>query len=419
MSLFQRGVRLVVAMACAALLAACERQSYVDPIDWPSAVFDVAAGRNLDAACVQRYDPSVDYFPEKVNFSWSDQLQVDYGKHYKYVTLTPSVNPAESLTYLLVQCGTPVPKHDPGTVVVHVPIRTLVTGDIALLSAVDALGLNDRFSGTLNPRAITIPALRARYEQGLIRELSGVGHASIEGIMAVSPDVYFTFYSAYPNANIHPRLVEMGVRAFAQADHLERHPLGRAEWLKVLGLLSNREDLANRQFDGIVERYQGWADRLGEPGQRPRVMAGSVSGRAIIELFGGQNQLARLIQDAGGEYVYSDNLSAGSWLLAPFEKVYAKAASAPVWINAQAGVGSLSALAGRNARHAWFASFRNQQVYARDRGYEGAWAYPYLDQSLTRPDDVLAETIFAIHADSRARPVGVTHQPRFLRRLPP
>ncbi|MCP2936711.1 hypothetical protein NK983_28900, partial [Salmonella enterica subsp. enterica serovar Typhimurium] len=36
---------------------------------------------------------------------------------------------------------------------------------------------------------------------------------------------------------------------------------------------------------------------------------------------------------------------------------------------------------------------------AWDRGYTGAWAYPYQDQSMTRPHVQLAEAIAALHPE--------------------
>ena len=63
----------------------------------------VATGNIVDG-CVENYDPETDYFPDKVSAEYADQFTISYHKHYKLVH-----NAVVNDTYLLVQCGTPVP----------------------------------------------------------------------------------------------------------------------------------------------------------------------------------------------------------------------------------------------------------------------------------------------------------------------
>lgn len=399
------------------LLCGCMQIAPPPRAAWPSVVVGVdGLSDNLDAACVAEHRPGADLFPHKTAFTHSVQLQVSYGPHYKRVRFTPSVGTGETLDYLLVQCGTPVPAHGPHEQVIQVPIQRLVTGNAAMLGALDELGLVDRLYGAENTRSATVPAVRERIAQGLVHDMWGYGHASIESVMAVQADVYLSFYSAYPQGNMHPRLWELGVRAIAQADHHETHPLGRAEWLKLLALLTNREALANARFDRIETQYLQLAVVAATAPDRPLVMAGFAAGRDTIETFGGRNQHARLIHDAGGRFALADDARSSSLVFERFEKVYARAADAPVWLGTLGGQASAATLVDANPLHGWFRAAREGRVFAWDQGYTGAWAYPFQDQGMTRPHVQLAEAIRALHPGLTLPPL-VTDTP-FLRRLP-
>lgn len=283
--------KLLVATALLAV-AAC-RTTAPPPVAGATAVavtFPLA--RNVDG-CVDRFDPSADYFPEKARFRHSTQLRVDYHGHYKILTFTPAVGTGEILQYALVQCGTPAPPRFPRARVVTVPMRRFTTSNHSILSTITRLELQDRLVGVANRLSITEPTIRTLALDRRIAEVGSGTHSNIELAMAVSPDVHFTFYSAYPQSNLHPRLWEMGVKALPLADHMEPTPLGRAEWLVYLGILTNRERSASRVFDSIESRYEALRARARGVTARPVVMTGRSDTRDSWDLRGGRQPLRR------------------------------------------------------------------------------------------------------------------------------
>lgn len=396
-------------------LSACMQVSAPPRSALPARVVGPAGpAQNLQAACVADYRPGVDYFPDKTAFHHSTQLQVQYGLHYKRVRFTPSVATGEVLEYLLVQCGTPTPAHAPNVPVIQVPIQRLVTGTAAILGALDELDMVDVLVGAENTRNATVPAVRQRIQAGLVHDMWGYGHGSIEQVIAVRPDVYLSFYSAYPASNMHPRLWELGVRAMAQADHHETHPLGRAEWMKLLAMLGNREARADAHHKRIEAEYERLAHLVAGVSTRPAVMSGFGAGRDMFETFGSANQRAQLIRDAGGEYVLDDSRPS-SLIYVPFEKIYAEGARADVWLGTLGGQPQISTWIRANPLHGRFRPAATREVYAWDRGYVGAWANPYQDQSMTKPHVQLAEAISVLHPE-RLRMANSQYE--FLRRLP-
>jgi iron complex transport system substrate-binding protein len=380
-------------------IAACGNINVSDNASYPARSVGAVLKQNLDQECVADFNPEVDYFPEKTDFKHSAQLAVTYGSSWKRVTFTPTVASGDRMAILLVQCGAPIPEHSTTTIVVPVPIARLVTGNRSMLGAADELGIVERIVGMDNPRAATVPSVKARVDEGHIVFAGGWTHGNIESTMALRPDVYLTFYSSYPKYNIHPRLLALGVKALPQADRLETTPLGRAEWIKFLALLTNRETRANQTFDGIEARYIELAALARTAIQRPTVMAGHASTRSVFETFGGRNQRARLIADAGGRYALDDSTFVGSWWITGFERVYVRGADAPIWIGAPAGVASIDAFLNSNPLHGWFRAVRERRIHVLDVGYRGAWAHHLEDQSMTKPHVLLAETIAVLHPE--------------------
>lgn len=404
-----RGVILALAFAT---LACHEMQA---PPATERAVADPAlVGRtNLDAGCVGDFDSAVDYFPEKVEFRRAAQLEVRYHGSYKEVLFTPAVDNKEVLRYALVQCGAPAPPDFPPARVIEVPIQRFTTGNSSIFSAVVLLGIEDRLAGVPNRFSITEPTIRKLAMDREIPVVGGGTHSNIELAMAVDPDVHFTFYSAYPEFNLHPKLWEVGVTAFPMADHMETSPLGRAEWVKLLALLTNREARAEAWFDQTEEAYEQLRAMTADVSERPQVLYGSPDTRDSWEVRGDRNYFAQLVRDAGGEYFWERG-GASSWEHAAYEEALHRSAETVLWVDAMglSGVDSVEQLLAKDGRFAWLRPVEMKRVHALDRGGTGAWTSPWTDQSMDKPHRMLADLIRAIHPE-----IAVQHEEFFIRQL--
>jgi iron complex transport system substrate-binding protein len=354
---------------------------------------------NISHGCVSNYDPAIDYFPEKIQFRHSVQLSVSYHKHYKVVTFRPSVATQEELRYALVQCGAPIPEGFRATEVVTVPVPTFATMNQSMGSTVHLFGLTDRLTGISSIRAYTVPEIVKRHEEGKIHELGGGTHSNIENTLAVRPDLYFTFYSAYPQYNMHPKLWEVGIKAAPFSDHTETTPLGRAEWMKYLALFFNAEAPAQKHFDGVEARYTELAGLTRNVTDRPEIMVGNPFGKDHWHLHGGRNHLAGLIHDAGGTYFWQRDQIAGSLVYASFEQVFEDAADVVMWTPPTFSGKSLGTIVGLDGRLTHLRPVKQKQVHGWVGGSSIPWRYPSSDQSLDKPHILLADLISVLHPE--------------------
>ena len=404
----------LLALGSLAALAACAPIPMREPPARSAIAVGAHPAANLAAGCVADYRAGTDYFPDKATFRHSAQLKVEYHRNWKRVTFTPSVDTREVLRLVLVQCGTPPPKLGPRDTLVEVPVRDFATANVSLLGASELLGIDDRLKG-VPTRNVSIPAIAARIDHGETLPIYAAQHGNGEQAAALGADLFFTFYSAYPDANIHPLLKRLGVVSAPQADHTEPTPLGRAEWIKYLALFFNLEKRANQLFDERAARYVELRALTANVEARPLVQLGYPESRDEWSQAGGRNQLYRMIEDAGGRHAWHDNAIAGSLTYAPMEKLFDRAAGAEVWLgNFMPGAADMATLRRDHPRLTWLRAVQGGRVYWFDAGKVGPFANSWSDQGMTEPQDALAELIAILHPELLKPPA----KQRFIRKIP-
>lgn len=267
----------------------------------------------------------------------------------------------------------------------------------------DALGEADRVVGCTTPERIFHPELRKKFDR---RELVRIGSDmdyNIESLHQLSPDILIQ--SAFPGQKSRDaRLLHSGIRVIYLMEWLEPTPLGRAEWIKVFGLLVNKRQEADSIYQAVKLAYQGLQAKVPEQTdeERPLVLIGN-SFKGTWFLPGGANYQTRLLEDAGMAYPYCGGDDRGS-LPFSFEAVLHRFQQAPIWINVAAG--SLSDLEREDARYALFSAFEDRQVYAYDHRRHGQ-SNDYWESGVIHPHLVLEDLIRIAHPG--VLPAGELH----------
>lgn len=389
---------LTLAMAAAAIasLPGCRRAEAAARTPWPQAVVSTALESNLTDICVRDYDPALDYFPDKVLTSESTSFRVSYHKNYKLLEFLPQIGSHEVIRYALVQCGTPVPSDLTNVTVVNVPVRRFVSAKVEVADVIARLGIVDRLVGVSSMRPIVVPEILAKHATERIEEVGTGTHSTIELAMAVVPDIVFTFYSAFADSNIHQRLAEAGVIGVPLGDHFEPTALGRSEWMKFMALFFNVERRANEEFEGVRSRYRALQQLTVHISDRPAVILGAPSSRTRWGLNGGRNYLARMVEDAGGRYVWNTD-SMRSLDLADIEQIYDLAGTAAFWIVSYSGSSSLNGLVNDDPRMRRFGPVANRGVYNGDKDRTSTGGYRLANETVSSPDVLLADLIHILH----------------------
>jgi iron complex transport system substrate-binding protein len=354
---------------------------------------------NLTDGCVENYDESVDYFPEKAEIEYAQGFSVEYFNNYKLVTiLTPWELAEEVFEYVLVQCGTPAPEGYDDSQVVNVPVETMVAMSTTFLPHLDSQGLVDRLVG-LDTDSMAMTGTETVLERVEAGELAGVGYSwepDIEAMIDVDADIYMVQQFA-PGPGVYTSLQEVELPAVLNADFMDTTPLGQAEWGKYISLVFNTEALANETFEGVVERYQVLAALTADVEERPTAFAGSPF-QDTWHIPGGNSYVGILLEDAGADYAWGDDASTRSLYL-DFETVLERAGDAEYWINASGFWYSLDDALAEDERYATFAAFENGNLYTYNAQVTENGGIAYFESGLANPDVLLADLIAILHPE--------------------
>jgi iron complex transport system substrate-binding protein len=198
--------------------------------------------------CVERFDPSADYFPDKAVFESARQVSVSYHGHYKVVTVTFrgfTDNPAYNSTerYVLVQCGTPAPSLSgalAGAQIISIPAHTVTVTNNEDLGMMIALGLRDQIK-SVGSRAIYDDELWRKFQLGTLPVTFGWGTSEIhvEWMLDLKPDIVVIGAFQSQAARNMQRTYGAGLQTIPSLTRVEPTPLGRAEWIKALAAVFN------------------------------------------------------------------------------------------------------------------------------------------------------------------------------------
>lgn len=325
---------------------------------------------------------------------YASGFKVSFSGRAKLVEVTyPYQGAGSGYRYLLVQRGDSIPPHDAGTKVIRIPVESIVCTSTTHIPLLDYLNETDKLTGFPTTDYISSEKMRKRIDEGKVAELGVDKGMNLERLAVLKPDVVMGYVMSSDYGQFR-KMEDLGIPVVINAEYLEKHPLGRAEWIKFMALFFNREKEADSVFRGIEKNYLDVKTMTDTIRQKPTVLSGVLYGDAWF-LPGGENYASRILKDAGCDYIWGDDPSNG-FLQMSFEKVYEKAHNADLWIGT-AQFNDLRSLENADHRYAKFRPFREKTVYTYDarRGAKGG--SEFLELGYLRPDLIIKDLVRIAH----------------------
>lgn len=232
-------------------------------------------------------------------------------------------------TYLLVDKTKEIPANCPDGVVVRVPLEKSAVFTTVHCSLIEELGAVNSISGICELEYITNPNIISLTQSGKIVDFGSSMSPDIEKIITVSPDAILL--SPFNNSGGHGGLDKLGIPIVECADYMESDPLGRAEWIKLYGMLFGKESEADSIFSKVTETYtQIEKEAQQETGSHPSLLYGLDNGGSWF-IPGGKSYMAKMFASAGANYIFGETTHSGAEPFA-FETVYDKGCNADIWL---------------------------------------------------------------------------------------
>ena len=332
----------------------------------------------------------------QTSLKYAEGFSVSYQGNNKMVEVKyPFQGATSGYKYLLIPKGEAVPDHDPDVKVVPIPLGSIVCTSTTHLPLLDYLGESEKLIGFPSTDYVSSENIRKRIDDGHVKELGIDKGINLEILAMLRPDIVmgYTMSSDYGQFK---KMEELNIPVVINAEYLEKHPLGRAEWIKFMALFFNKENEADSVFQLIEKSYLETKTLADSAKTRPTVLSGIVYGEAWF-LPGGKNYASRILKDSGCRYLWEDDESNG-FLELSFESVYEKAHSADLWI----GVGnsaSLREIEAADHRYTRFKPFQTKQVYTYDARKGAKGGSEYLELGYLRADIILKDLVKIVHPD--------------------
>lgn len=316
-------------------------------------------------------------------------------------TIIRITNPYQSDTHfeqLLYLCdeGTPQPTNFDGVVVAE-PVRRIAVLSSSFVAMLDAIGCVERVVGVSGLKFITNESIRRAAAENRVGEIGYDSNMNFEQIAARRTDIVLLYGLYGEDAATTAKLRELGIPYLYIGDYVENEPLGKAEWMVALGYLCGCEERAIAEFAAIEQRYIAIRDRKYCSAYKPRVML-NLPYRDTWFMPSKHSYAVRLIEDAGGEYIYPQNDSSSSVPIAT-EEALLLASKADFWLNV-GQVTSLDELRAVAPRFAEVDAVRFGRTYNNNRRTSATGGSDFWESGAVRPDVVLSDIVKILHSEA-------------------
>lgn len=310
-----------------------------------------------------------------------------HGENRLLLTFGPGGTTDTTGIFVLGGSNTPMP---PGGVRLTHPLERVALLSTTHASFITALGRAAAVVGCAYSDRLRDPAVAARAHAGLVEEIGAAKGVDREKVLMLRPDALFT----YPYDTDLSGLAMGNVTVVPVSEYLEVHPLGRAEWIRAFGVLFGVGHRADSLFQRIGERYGAALASVPPTGEKPFVFFGS-AWKGSWSVPSGNSYMARLIEDAGGHYLFAANATDGNSEVA-LETVLQVGAKADYWgrILVQEKPVTAADVAGGDSRILGLSAFRNKGAF-----YGNSSESDLFGQAGLEPDVVLRDLICLFHPD--------------------
>lgn len=117
---------------------------------------------------------------------------------------------------------------------------------------VDELGAADAITAVADAGYINNERVKDGLAKGRITDVGSTMSPVVEKVVAASPDAILA--SPFQNAG-YGAVGQLNIPIIEMADYMETTPLGRAEWIKLIGLLYGRYNVADSIYHEVSRAY--------------------------------------------------------------------------------------------------------------------------------------------------------------------
>jgi iron complex transport system substrate-binding protein len=330
-----------------------------------------------------------------IALSYAKGFEVFRGKDFWEIHVTQGYTGAEkTFRYLVLEENSQAEKTG-FDAVVQLPISKIVVTSTTHIPHLDLLGSSEKLVGFPQTDLISSELARKLIDSGKVTDLGNGPSANPELVIGLQPD-WMMISTLGQDLRYLDLFAQAKIPAIINGEYVEQNPLGRAEWIKFTGILLGKYEEAVTAFEGIEKSYQD-AEKLTQnlpESAKPNVLSG-VMYQDIWYAPGADSWGARILETAGGSYIFADQPGEGSLQLS-YEFVLDNGLETDFWIGSADFV-NLKAMGNSEPRYQAFTPWKNGQVYTYTAKKGATGGLEYFELGYVRPDLILKDLIKILH----------------------
>lgn len=299
-------------------------------------------------------------FSQQVRIKYAKQFALVNKAEYKELYLFVPGTQDTLARYLLYPAGKAKPNDvDTRFVPIAVPIKSIACSSTTQIGALDALGRGELLVATGSMNNITSPRIRKRIEAGKVAEIARGMSRNNELLIAAQPDVFLQDFSDKREQD--EELQRAGVQPLLFNAWKETSLLGRAEWLKVLGLLTGRNAQADSLFEHIEVEYQATKSLVAHETDTIQILYGQEY-KGVWYVPGEYSYQTKMFADAKIKYDYMPDKVDSTPV--SFEHVFSRHRHKKIWLSMMTGkMVTLKDFLALNERYISFDAAREGEIW--------------------------------------------------------
>jgi len=277
---------------------------------------------------------------------------------------------------------------------VKVPIKKIACSSLTHIAFIEVLNQINSVVALSGCNYVSSDAVKQRIKAGEIKETGQYQSLNYELLLEESPDIFMIFgINESSNQGIN-KLKELGVTTVLNGEHMEPHPLGKAEWIKFMAAFYDMEEEAEKFFNKIEKEYLSLAQLTINIKERPSVFVG-LPFKGAWYAPGGATFTAELIRTAGADYIWGNNAEEGSFVKDK-EVVLDEAHQVDYWLN-QSSAQSVNDILSVDEKFQNFKAVKEGNLFNYNNRLNSSGGNDYWESGVINPHLVLKDLIEIFH----------------------
>lgn len=334
----------------------------------------------------------------KAPVDYASGFNIDYYNNHTLLTVLNPWQKAENISFKYSLVNKPVPENDrlQGYQLIKIPVRRVICMSTTHIGFIDFLGVNESVVGISGSKYVTNSNIIKRINKGVIKDVGYGENLNYEVILDLKPDIIFVYGITGVISTYINKLKELDINVVIVAEYLEETPLAKMEWVKFIAAFFGLEQKATQKFDSVAVNYNHLVTLTKDISVRPGILLG-LPWKGVWYVSGSNSHTARLIKDAGGNYLWSDLHYRDSQPLS-LEAVFEKAFLADFWLNTGA-VNNMTDILKVDERFKALPSIKMGKIYNNNNKMNKFGGNDYYESGVVEPDIVLSDIIYILHPE--------------------